>query len=49
MTAGIDLALAMVEKDLDHEVALGVARSLVVCLKLPGGQAQSVRRSRPGR
>jgi transcriptional regulator GlxA family with amidase domain len=40
MTAGIDLALALVEKDLGRSVALAVARYLVVFLKRPGGQAQ---------
>jgi transcriptional regulator GlxA family with amidase domain len=40
VTAGIDLALAMVEADLDRGIALAVARELVVFLKRPGGQAQ---------
>jgi transcriptional regulator GlxA family with amidase domain len=40
VTAGIDLALAMVEDDLGREIALGVARRLVVFLKRPGGQSQ---------
>jgi transcriptional regulator GlxA family with amidase domain len=40
VTAGIDLALALVEDDLGHEVALAVARQLVVFLKRPGGQSQ---------
>ena len=40
MTAGIDLALALVEEDLGRSVALAVARYLVVFLKRPGGQAQ---------
>jgi transcriptional regulator GlxA family with amidase domain len=40
VTAGIDLALALVEEDLGHELALAVARHLVVFLKRPGGQAQ---------
>jgi transcriptional regulator GlxA family with amidase domain len=40
ITAGIDLALALVEEDLGPEVALVVARELVVFLKRPGGQAQ---------
>jgi transcriptional regulator GlxA family with amidase domain len=39
-TAGIDLALALVEEDLGRSVALAVARNLVVFLKRPGGQAQ---------
>ena len=40
VTAGIDLALALVEEDLGRTVALAVARYLVVFLKRPGGQAQ---------
>lgn len=40
VTAGMDLALALVEEDLGAEVALEVARWLVVFLKRPGGQAQ---------
>ncbi len=40
VTAGIDLALAIVEKDLGLEIALKVARELVVFLKRPGGQTQ---------
>ena len=40
VTAGIDLALALVEEDLGRATALAVARQLVVFLKRPGGQAQ---------
>lgn len=40
VTAGIDLALAMVEADLGRAMALEVARQLVVFLKRPGGQSQ---------
>jgi transcriptional regulator GlxA family with amidase domain len=40
VTAGIDLALALVEEDLGRDVALAAARYLVVFLKRPGGQAQ---------
>jgi transcriptional regulator GlxA family with amidase domain len=40
VTAGIDLALAMVEADHGRDLALAVARQLVVFLKRPGGQAQ---------
>lgn len=40
VTAGIDLALALLEEDLGRSVALAVARYLVVFLKRPGGQAQ---------
>jgi transcriptional regulator GlxA family with amidase domain len=40
VTAGIDLALALVEEDLGRSIALAVARYLVVFLKRTGGQAQ---------
>lgn len=40
VTAGIDLAMALVEEDLGRPLALAVARHLVVFLKRPGGQAQ---------
>jgi transcriptional regulator GlxA family with amidase domain len=40
VTAGIDMALAMVEDDLGREAALAVARRFVVFLKRPGGQSQ---------
>jgi transcriptional regulator GlxA family with amidase domain len=40
VTAGMDLALALVEDDLGAEVALEVARLLVVFFKRPGGQSQ---------
>jgi transcriptional regulator GlxA family with amidase domain len=40
VTAGIDLALALVEDDLGHDLAMTVARGLVVFLKRPGGQSQ---------
>jgi transcriptional regulator GlxA family with amidase domain len=40
VTAGIDLALALVEEDLGRDVALLVARHLVVFLRRPGDQAQ---------
>ena len=40
VTAGIDLALALIEADHGPEVALEVARDLVVYLKREGGQAQ---------
>lgn len=38
--AGMDLALSLVEEDMGREVALSVARNLVVFLKRPGGQSQ---------
>jgi transcriptional regulator GlxA family with amidase domain len=40
VTAGMDLALALVEEDFGREVALAVARELVLFLKRPGGQSQ---------
>jgi transcriptional regulator GlxA family with amidase domain len=40
VSTGIDLALAMVEQDYGHELALTVARRLVLFLKRPGGQTQ---------
>ena len=40
VTAGIDLALALVEEDRGKELALTVARWLVVYLRRPGGQSQ---------
>ena len=39
-TAGIDLALAIVEHDLGYAASLHIARQLVVYLRRPGGQAQ---------
>ena len=40
VTAGIDLALAMVEEDHGRDLALATARELVMFLRRPGGQAQ---------
>ncbi|PDP85007.1 AraC family transcriptional regulator [Glycomyces fuscus] len=40
VSAGVDMALALVEEDLGRQVALAVARHLVVFLRRPGGQAQ---------
>jgi transcriptional regulator GlxA family with amidase domain len=40
VTAGMDLALGIVEEDLGPRVALEVARWLVLFVKRPGGQAQ---------
>jgi transcriptional regulator GlxA family with amidase domain len=40
VTAGMDLALAMVEEDFEPDLALAVARRLVLFLKRPGGQSQ---------
>lgn len=40
VTAGIDLALAMVEEDFGRMLALRIARELIVYFKRPGGQSQ---------
>lgn len=40
VTAGLDLALALVEEDFGRQWALAVARRMVMYLKRPGGQAQ---------
>ncbi len=40
ITAGMDLALALVEEDAGPALALAVARELVLYLRRPGGQAQ---------
>lgn len=40
ITAGIDLALALVEEDHGHRISLEIARFLVMFLVRPGGQAQ---------
>jgi transcriptional regulator GlxA family with amidase domain len=40
VTAGIDLSLALIEEDFGPQVALAVARELVVYMKRPGGQEQ---------
>ncbi len=40
VTAGMDLALALVEEDFGRDVALQVARQLVLFLRRPGGQSQ---------
>lgn len=40
VTAGIDLALALVEEDLGQAIALECARNLVVFMRRPGGQSQ---------
>jgi transcriptional regulator GlxA family with amidase domain len=44
VTAGLDLALALVEEDLGREVAMKVAAQLVMFFKRPGGQMQFSRR-----
>ena len=40
ISAGMDLALALVEEDLGRAAALAVARQMVLYLKRPGGQSQ---------
>ncbi len=40
VTAGMDMALAMVEQDWGKATALAVARELVMFVKRPGGQSQ---------
>jgi transcriptional regulator GlxA family with amidase domain len=40
ITAGMDLALALVEEDLGTRIALQVAREMVLYLRRPGGQSQ---------
>jgi transcriptional regulator GlxA family with amidase domain len=40
VTAGIDLALALVEEDLGRSIALQVAQMMVVFLRRPAGQSQ---------
>lgn len=40
VSASVDLALAFVESDFGHDMALQVAQDLVIFLKRPGGQSQ---------
>lgn len=40
VTAGIDLCLALVEADCGPEVALAVARKMILFMRRPGGQTQ---------
>lgn len=40
VTAGMDLALALLEHDAGNDAALAVARQLVMFVRRPGGQAQ---------
>jgi len=40
VTEGMDLALALIEEDLGAEVALAVARAMVMYLRRPGDQSQ---------
>jgi transcriptional regulator GlxA family with amidase domain len=53
VTAGMDLALALVEEDLGRDIALEIARWLVLFVRRPGGQSQfssqlAGQRPRPG-
>jgi transcriptional regulator GlxA family with amidase domain len=52
VTAGMDLALALVEDDLDGDAALTIARHLVLFLRRPGNQSQfsaTLTAQQPGR
>lgn len=40
ITAGMDLALSLIEEDVGKEIAMSVARKLVLFYKRPGGQNQ---------
>lgn len=40
VTAGVDMALAIVERDLGRDVAMAIAREMVLFLVRPGGQPQ---------
>jgi transcriptional regulator GlxA family with amidase domain len=44
VTAGLDLALSLVEEDLGREIAMKVASQLVMFFKRPGGQMQFSRK-----
>src|ERR1700736_7051382 len=44
VTAGLDLALALVEEDLGRDIAMRVANQLVMFFKRPGGQLQFSRK-----
>lgn len=46
VTAGLDLALALVEEDLGRKIAMQVAAQLVMFFKRPGGQMQFSRKGR---
>ena len=45
VTAGLDLALALVQEDLGRDIATRVASQLVMFFKRPGGQLQFSRKS----
>jgi transcriptional regulator GlxA family with amidase domain len=40
VTASVDLLLALIEEDLDEEIARRTAQHLVVYFRRPGGQSQ---------
>ncbi|MEE6176075.1 GlxA family transcriptional regulator [Mycobacterium sp. 050134] len=40
ITAGMDLALALVEEDRGHQAAMSIAREFVLFMRRPGGQSQ---------
>jgi transcriptional regulator GlxA family with amidase domain len=40
VSAGIDLSLALIQEDCGREIAMQVARELVIYMKRPGGQSQ---------
>jgi transcriptional regulator GlxA family with amidase domain len=44
VTAGLDLALALVEEDLGREIAMKIASQLVMFFRRPGGQMQFSRK-----
>lgn len=48
VTAGLDLALALIEEDLGRDIAIRVARQLVMFFKRPGGQMQLMQFSAKG-
>jgi transcriptional regulator GlxA family with amidase domain len=48
VTAGMDLALALVEEDLGRQLAKQVAQQLVMYFKRPGGQLQFSRKGEAG-
>jgi transcriptional regulator GlxA family with amidase domain len=48
VTAGLDLALALVEEDLGRDLAMKVAGRLVMFFRRPGGQNQFIRKGEVG-
>lgn len=47
VTAGLDLALTLIEEDLGRDIAMRVARQLVMFFKRPGGQMQFSAKGEP--